>query len=262
MRAHNTDAMGTTRADSRRPRAGRAGETGACCLVGALLLLTLGACRGGASGTGDDESGGDTGGVDPPGWLVGAWFHDEGREGSADYADYELTLRPDGSFEWQFGPDVIAGDWRLSGDTLSLNQDFRLGLASGCHVIGLDGKSYIDRSNDVSDCPATPDALSAVEACAVGTFSTTTPNGGTAWYRMDADRTYEELFDDPGYTSGGSSYSRYGDFAIDAQGQVFVTYPAGGGEVRTTVSGLLGYTREGSVLGGCDMAAFEALGGN
>ncbi|MCC6523260.1 MAG: hypothetical protein IT373_11405 [Polyangiaceae bacterium] len=219
-----------------------------------LVLVAVAGCR-------PDPAARATSQSETPSWLVGTWFHDEGREGYADYADYSLTLGADGSFVWQTGSSTLVGEWSAAGSAIDLEGARPLGHTAACHVIGLDGRSYLDRANDVGGCPTQPVPLSAVEACAVGRFTWTTPNGGSASYRLDADRTFEELFDDPGYTSGGSAYARYGEFALDAAGNVVVTYPSGGAEVRTTVASLLGVSREGAVAAGCDMAAFMALGG-
>lgn len=190
-----------------------------------------------------------------PVWLQGSWVHDDGT-----YTPTYLTLASDGTFDWN-GTDDITGNWTSDGSTLSFDTyqsgvDFR--FVTGCRVIALLGKDYYDRSNDTSDCPKKPDALSPLEQCAIGTFSYTNNIGAKYTYQLYADRTYAESYYYDGYeTSGG--YNVYGSFAIDDAGEVTVTYTNGSTANRMSVAGLAGASRSTSVAPDCDPTAWNAL---
>ncbi|HMG57294.1 MAG TPA: hypothetical protein VK601_27530 [Kofleriaceae bacterium] len=227
------------------------------------LLVVFAASCGSSDGDDGGGGGGDDPGDDHPAFLVGGWDHDEGREGYANYADYSIGFDATGSYDWQFGPDLIRGRWQLRGAQLLLDgTSHPFAVAKNCRVVTLDGKTYLGNTATPVGCPTVPAPLSALDKCAVGEFTTGTANGGTFWFRLADDRTIIEFWDDPGYTSGGSSYTRVGEFSIDtSSGDITMTTPDGKHEARTSVKDLVSRTRKGAVETGCDMDAFRRLGG-
>jgi hypothetical protein len=220
-----------------------------------LALALAASCT---EGTDPEGTGGSS---SHPQWLVGQWHHDEGREGYADYADYSITFRSDGTYHWQYAVSVLDGEWELSGTTLEMSgtrEDFS--ISTNCRVMDLAGKVYL-KDGASTGCPTTPAPLTSLEKCLVGKFTVGTPNGGIAYYEFGSDRTMVEFYDDPGYTSGGSSYTRVGELKLLANGDIEQVYPSGSREVRASVEYLLLMTREGSVASGCDTSGFLALGG-
>jgi hypothetical protein len=212
----------------------------------------------------DDGGGGGGGGVssyDHPSWLLAGWDHDEGRSGYAEYADYSIVFDRDGTYVWNYAVSVLEGEWRMPGTLFYMDGTIHdLEHSKSCRVITLDGKTYLSRLSFSTGCPSTPATLSAIEKCLVGEFTAGTPNGGTQSYKFEIERTVTEFYDDPGYTSGGNQYTRYGEFKLLANGDIEVTQPGGDPEVRTSVEQLVGMRRSGSVASGCDMTNFTKLG--
>ncbi len=221
-----------------------------------VVLVVLAGC------SDDEDDGGSIGGgssYDHPAWLVGGWDHDEGREGYANYADYAIDFAADGTYIWTYAVSILDGKWRLAstGDVV-LGSDYHpLPVTRSCRVIGLDGKWYLSRAAKVAGCPSTPAPLSAVEKCVVGTFTSGTPNGGEFKLVFDADRTMVEHYDDPGYTSGGSAYTRAGEWKLLANGDIEMKMPQADAEVRASAEGIVAMRRAGAVASGCDMVAFN-----
>ena len=212
----------------------------------------------GCSSDGEDEGGGGGSTYDHPAWLLGGWDHDEGREGYANYADYSINFAPDGTYIWTYAVSTLDGDWRYSAGRLTLGTESHdFGVSKACRVIGLDGRWYLSRSAKATNCPTTPFPLSAVEKCVVGTYTSGTPNGGVFKLVFDADRTMVEHYDDPGYTRGGSSYTRAGEWTMRANGEIEMTMPGIGTEPRASAEGIVAMRRETTVTAGCDMAAFN-----
>ena len=228
--------------------------------MGVVTVLALAACP----SDGEDDRGGGGGGSihDHPTWLVGGWDHDEGREGYANYADYSIDFDADGTYVWTYAVSILDGTWRYStiGDLVLDGEYHRLPVTKACRVIGLDGRWYLSRAAKATGCPTTPAPLSAVEKCVVGTFTSGTPNGGEFKLVFDADRTMVEHYDDPGYTSGGSSYTRAGEWRLLANGDIEMKMPQADAEVRASAEGIIGMRRAGTVMPGCDMAAFNKAG--
>lgn len=228
------------------------------------VSIAIVALLAGCPSDGEDDGGDDGGGVssfDHPTWLKTSWDHDEGREGYADHADSSITFNADGSYNWDAAGYPLSGDWRYPGMGAIELDGVRKDLehSKGCRVIALSGESYRSRLTTVSGCPTTPAALSAIEKCLVGEFRTGTPNGGTHAFTFEADRTATDFYDDPGYTSGGGSYTVLGDFKLLGNGDVEFTKPGGDPEARTAVVTLADMTRTGPVATGCDMAGFTKL---
>lgn len=233
-----------------------------------MLVVLVSALVGCASP--EHEEGGLPGAADPsdaehPRWLVDAWFHDDGREGYADYADNDIVLGEDGigSYYDSHGIFDFTGEWKLVGHTLSVG-DYTLDIAwtDNCAVISAEGKTFIGTIGiDRPDCPSTVPALSPLEGCIAGKWSSsssdgylTTSNGWT----FGSDRAYLETWDYSGYTSGGSAGAVEGQWRVTEAGEIEISYPDGTSEVRGELSAFAGRNHDEVAGAGCDQSAFDA----
>lgn len=201
-----------------------------------------------------------------PRWIVDGWYHDDGRENYADYADYYINLNDDGTGEYydDHGVFAFAGEWKLEGHTLTIG-DYQLQIrwTDNCAVIDAEGKTFIGTIEaDRPDCPTMTPSLTAIEECLVGDWSSSSSDGvitNSSWLTLGADRSYLETWDYSGYTSGGSAGAVEGRWQLLDSGDIEITYPGDTSEVRTSIAGVTGMTRDGDVRAGCDQAAFDQL---
>jgi len=193
-----------------------------------------------------------------PQWLSDSWYHDDGRENYADYADYYIDLSADGSGHywddhWIFD---FSGEWQLDGNQLTVG-DYTMDIqwTPNCAVIEAEGKTFIGTlDRERLDCPTTPDELSPTERCLVGRWSTYSNDGvitNQSWWTFTEDRTYLETWDYSGYTSGGSAGAVEGFWRVTNTGDIEITYPNGSSEVRAAISDFAGRTRDTAVDPAC-----------
>jgi hypothetical protein len=234
-------------------------------LASALLLA---ACGGGDD---DDDCSdalcvGDDGTPDAshPRWLVDGWYHDDGRENYADYADYYINLGEDGQGEYydDHGIFAFAGEWTLEGKTLTVGgYALQIDWTDNCAVLSAEGKTFIGTIEaDRPDCPTMTPPLTDLEACLVGDWSSSSNDGvisNSSWLTLGADRSYLETWDFSGYTSGGSAGAVEGRWQLLDSGDIEVTYPGGSSEVRSSIAGVTGMSRDSDVAAGCDEDAFD-----
>lgn len=214
---------------------------------------------------GDDDGGG---GDDRPQWLADEWYHDDGRESYAEYADFYLKLGADGVGDYydDHGIFEYSGEWSLSGHTLTIDGTTRdITWTENCSVIEVDGKTFIGTIGRTRvDCPSEPEPLSALERCLVGEWSKSEFGDvvtSQKWWTFTEDRTYLEVYDDSGYTSGGSAGSVEGQWRLTTAGELEISYPNGSSETRGDLAGILANSRDSDVDPGCDEAALNDMMG-
>ena len=216
-------------------------------------------------GGGDGEDGDDgTPDASHPRWIIDAWYHDDGRENYADYADYYIDLNDDGTGEYydDHGIFAFAGAWKLEGHTLTVaDYQMQIRWTDNCAVIDAEGKTFIGTIDaERPDCPTTTPPLSELEQCLVGDWSSSSYDGvitNSSWLTLGADRSYLETWDYSGYTSGGSAGAVEGQWKLLDSGDIEISYPGGTSEVRTSLAGVTGMSRDGSIAAGCDEDALN-----
>jgi hypothetical protein len=222
------------------------------------LLVGLPACF----GAGNEED------ALHPEWIADDWYHDDGRDGFATYADYYITLGADGfgSYTDDHGSYDFAGAWQLDGNMLTVGDypAMEIEWTPNCGVISAEGRTYIGTVDKARpDCPTKVDPLDDLEACLVGVWSTWSDYNGIieeqSW-TFGADRTYVEFYDSSGYTSGGGAYAVEGQWRVTESREIEILYPAGDAEVRTSLDDFPGRTHDGDLDSACDRAGFEGGG--